>query len=353
MSPPGFSLTAPATFPPTRYQGSKRKLSAAILGHLRNLDFVTVLDAFGGTGSIAHALKRDGRQVTYNDNLAFNHQIGVALIENDETRLDADDVALVQTAHRDVDYDDFIERTFDGLYYPREENRWLDRVAQNIPRLSCRFRRALAWFAVFQAALIKRPYNLFHRANLSMRTARVDRTFGNKASWDRPFGDYIRRFARQANQAVCDGGGTCRAVCGDAAQVQGEYDLVYIDTPYFNRKRSGTDYLNYYHFLEGMVDYRSWPGRIATRLKHRPLQAPASDWTRPDKVHSAFENLCARFCRSILCVSYRSDGYPGVDELRDLLGRFKSRVRVVSLADYRYALSSNRSASEILLIADS
>ena len=72
--------TSPTRFPTTRYQGSKRKLADSILCALRDLEFTTVLDAFGGTGAVAHAFKRAGKVVTYNDLLAFNHQIGLALI---------------------------------------------------------------------------------------------------------------------------------------------------------------------------------------------------------------------------------------------------------------------------------
>ena len=69
-------------FPPTRYQGSKRKLATDIVQAVSDLSFSTVLDLFGGTGSVAYAFKQAGKQVTYNDILAFNHQIGLALIEN-------------------------------------------------------------------------------------------------------------------------------------------------------------------------------------------------------------------------------------------------------------------------------
>ena len=57
-------------FPRTRYQGSKRKLAATIVEQLRDLEFTTVLDAFGGTGAVSHAFKAIGKHVTYNDVLA-------------------------------------------------------------------------------------------------------------------------------------------------------------------------------------------------------------------------------------------------------------------------------------------
>lgn len=350
-TPTFWPETGMGLFPTTRYQGSKRKLTGELLRHLGDLGGVRVLDAFGGTGAVAHAFKCAGACVTYNDILAFNHQIGVALIENDHVRLGDEVITNLERRRRNGDYDDFIERTFDGVYYTREENRWLDTVVQNISHLPCRFQRALAWFAVFQSAMIKRPYNLFHRSNLSMRLAKVSRSFGNKATWETPFPVCLRRFARQANDAIIDGGGSCRAVCGDANKVTGEFDLVYVDTPYIKRNGSGVDYLNFYHFLEGMVDYRNWATRIDFTRKHRPLRGDATNrWSCQAAIHNAFEELFVRFSSCVLCVSYRSDGTPSIDDLAALLRRFKRRVEVIVLAEYRYALSPDRNIRETLLI---
>lgn len=41
------------TFPATRYYGSKRKLLDWIYSGVSGLSFETVLDAFGGTGSVS------------------------------------------------------------------------------------------------------------------------------------------------------------------------------------------------------------------------------------------------------------------------------------------------------------
>lgn len=339
-------------FPTTRYQGSKRKLAGRILRELCTLEWNSVLDAFGGSGAVAYGCKQAGKQVTYNDILSFNHQIGLALIENDGVVLAEDVVAWLTTRHANIEYDDFIERTFDGVFFLPEENRWLDTVCQNIDRLSCPYQRAIAWFAAFQSALIKRPYNLFHRSNLSMRVADVPRSFGNKATWDRAFDVYFSRFAREANQAILDGGGRCRSICGNALDVPGDFDLVYIDTPYIKRNKVGVDYLDFYHFLEGMVNYPRWPERVDHRFMHRPIRQGRTDrWIDPAKCLHAFGELFDRFRESILAVSYRSDGIPSIQDLADLMKRIKSKVCVRKLAPYQYALSKSQ-ASEVLIIGN-
>jgi len=337
-------------FPRTRYQGSKRKLAGAILAQLDDLDYVTVLDAFGGTGAVAYAFKQAGKAVTYNDVLAFNHQIGLALIENDSVRLENDRVEAIGVKRRGGSYADFIERTFKGIYFTDEENRWLDVAVGNIRRLERPYERAVAWFALFQAAMAKRPYNLFHRSNLYMRTADVTRSFGNKASWDRSFADHFRAFVAEANKAVIDSAGRCRAICRDALDLEPGYDLVYVDTPYINRTGVGVDYREFYHFLEGMVRYDEWPGMIEYKSKHLRLGRQKDLWSDPRMCRHMFHRLFERFQDSHLVVSYRSDGIPVIDEIAEMLRAVKHHVRVIKGERYQYALSTRRSTRETLLI---
>jgi len=338
-------------FPATRYQGSKRKLAKSIVAQLQPLEFETVLDAFGGTGAVAHAFKSTGKHVTYNDVLCFNYLIGVALIENDVVKLDEGDLSYLLHRNDDVSYETFIGDTFDDIYFTREENRWLDMIQANIRGMDDRFKQAMAWFAVFQSAMAKRPYNLFHRKNLYMRQADVERGFGNKKTWDRSFEDHFRAYVREAHGALVDAGGTCRAICGDVFDAPGEFDLVYIDTPYITAKGVGVDYRDFYHFLEGMTMYDEWPSRIDPLSKHLRLQREEDPWSDPKSCHEMFPRLFERFRGSILVVSYRSDGIPSIAELVAMLQQVKPRVEVVQGERYQYALSKNRSSREVLLIA--
>lgn len=317
---------------------------------LDRLEFDTALDAFGGSGVVAHWLKGRGKQVVYCDLLYFNYQVGLALIENEEVALDEDDVARIIAAAPDLGYDDFIQRTFGGIYYTDAENSWLDVAAQNIGRLSCRYKRAVGYYALFQSALAKRPYNLFHRKNLYLRLADVHRGFGNKATWDRPFEDHFRAHARRAGAAIFGNGRACKALQGDAAEVQGDFDLVYIDTPYINAHGVGVDYLAFYHFLEGLVRYNEWPGLVDWDSKHLRMNRVPSPWTSPARVHEAFGRLLRRFADSIVVISYRSDGIPSADELVALVRAVKPHVAVHYHDRYRYALSTNKHAKEMLIV---
>ncbi|RME51320.1 MAG: DNA methyltransferase [Deltaproteobacteria bacterium] len=339
-----------ATFPSTRYQGSKAKLVDWIWERISDLDFVTALDAFGGTGSIAYRLKQAGKEVTYNDLLRFNHYIGRALIENRETRLSSEEVDWLLQRDPQIEYPRFVETTFADIYFTDEENAWIDQTITNIRRLTDPYKYALAFFALSQACIIKRPYNLFHRKNLYMRLADVERSFGNKATWNRPFEAWFRIFAEEANRAVFDNGRTNRSFNLDALDVPGEYDLVYIDTPYISRGGRSIDYRRFYHFLEGLTMYDEWEEHIDRHSKHLPLKPLKTAWTDKRRIHAAFDRLFERYQKSILVVSYRGDGIPSETELVSLLERYKQKVRVEHFGRYRYALSTNPAAREMLLI---
>jgi len=337
-------------FPSTRYQGSKRKLADWIWSNVEHLAFDSVLDLFGGTGSVSHRFKAAGKRVIYNDHLCFNWNIGLALIQNSNIRLTTGDLELVTAEHPGVHYPDFIRRTFRGIYFTDDENDWLDRVVYNIDHLlSDPTRQALARFALYQSCIAKRPYNLFHRANLYMRQANVRRSFGNKTTWDTPFEEHFRLFAAEANAAVFDNGQANLALCGDALHAPADVDLVYIDPPYISKQGVGVDYHGFYHFLEGLTDYEHWPERIDYESRHRRLKLQPSPWIHPEDIMGAFEAVFARYQQSILVVSYRSDGIPSKQALMTLLGRYKNIVFEANKAQ-KYVLSK-RNSKELLLIA--
>lgn len=337
--------------PTTRYQGSKAKLLPWIWENLAGIDFDNVLDLFGGTGVVSYWMKARGKEVTYNDHLMFNHLIGKAIIENSEFQLGEEDLNLVLNSSPGNEYHRFIQETFKDIYYTHEENQWLDMVVQNILRLGNKYKQALAFYALFQACLVKRPFNLFHRANLYIRLAEVRRSFGNKSTWDRPFPDHFLRFAKEANGLVFDNGRKNISVNHDAFEVDGSYDLVYIDPPYTSATGNSVNYLAFYHFLEGLAKYHEWHGLIDYSTKNKSLRIPPNPWNNPDRVRDCLRECFDRFKESILVVSYREDGIPSVDEIEKDLSCFKSRVRTFRFPGYRYVLSQRR-AGEVLFVAE-
>ena len=341
---------ATSPFPTTRYQGSKAKLINWIWDHLKSHEFVTCLDAFGGTGVVSHRLKKEGKAITYNDILTFNSTIATGLIENNRHKISALELNLLTEKDSSRIYPTFIADTFKDIYFTQEENELLDIVAMNIKSIKNKYVRSLAYFCIYQACIVKRPYNLFHRKNLYVRLAEVERSFGNKTSWDKSFKSWINSIAKEANNAVFCGKEDCKVLNKDVFEIKPGYELVYIDPPYTSVKGVGVDYRNFYHFLEGLTNYDDWQSLIDYKSKHRRLEKIKNPWSSKHDVTSAFAKIFEQFNDSILVVSYRSDGIPSVSELKGLLHKFKRNVDIHIFKNYKYVLSKNIKSSEILLI---
>jgi len=337
-------------FPDTRYQGSKLKVLDWIWAHIEKFEFYSVLDAFGGTGCLAYLFKTKGKKVAYNDVLRFNYIIGKALVENSTSELTNKDVDYLLSQHKTVKYRSIIADNFLDVYFTDDENHWIDMVVQNIEVLDNDYKKAIALFALFQSCIIKRPYNLFHRKNLYIRLQDVERSFGNKTSWDKPFEQHFRNFVRQANNAIFDNGEKNIALNKDVFHLEANFDLVYIDTPYLNASGVGVDYLGFYHFLEGLSNYDKWNELIDHKYKHRPIKHLKSVWADKKLIYDAFERLFWKFKDSILVVSYRSDGIPSEQELFEMVKNVKSNVMHYKFGKYKYVLSKNHTSEEILII---
>jgi len=336
-------------FPSTRFQGSKTKLVNWIWDNTKNLEFETMVDLFGGTGSVGYMFKQKGKRVFYNDYLKFNYLTGVALIENSDTKLTDDDLGFILAKHKNVKYPDFIQRTFKNIYYTDEENRWLDIVSTNIGKVKDKYKQALAYFSLFQSCIIKRPYNLFHRKNLYIRKANVERSFGNKTTWDKPFREHFLNFAKEVNEAIFDNGKKNIALNQDAFDFNRKADLIYIDTPYISNRGIGVDYIDFYHFLEGLCDYNNWINHVDYDSKHRKFKNKKSIWTDRNLIYNAFNKIFEKFQNNTLAISYRSDGIPSVEEIVSLLKKYKKNISIKQRA-YKYALNHHKTY-EVLFIA--
>jgi len=336
-------------FPSTRFQGSKLKILDWIWENIKDLKFKNALDAFGGTGCVSYMLKQKEKKVTYNDILKFNWYIGLALIENDSVFLEGEDVDLVIKRHPGVKYPTFVADTFKGIYFTDDENNWIDIVVSNINSLENQYKKVIAYFALFQSCIAKRPFNLFHRKNLYLRFSDVERNFGNKVTWDTPFEIHFKKFVKEANQAIFSNGEQNKATNLDIFNIKETFDFIYIDPPYTSECGMSVDYLSFYHFLEGLVNYSQWDKLIDYKSKHKRLMLQKNPWIDKNQIYSCFDKLFAKFNDSILCISYRIDGIPSINELIELCKKYKSNITVTN-KEYKYVLSNNHS-EEVLIIA--
>lgn len=351
----GISKIAPTT----RYQGSKRSILDWIYENIKDLKFETVLDGFGGTASVSYLFKLMNKKVTFNDILQSNHQIGIALIENDFVKLNQKDLNFV-TKKNGFKYPTFIKDTFKDVYYLNSENNWLDVVTYNIQMLSEKYdgnilrqKKALAFYALFQACLCKRPFNLFHRKNLYLRTANVKRSFHNKKTWDKSFYSLYLMFYNELSQKIFSNGLRHKAMCKDILRINNNsyFDLVYLDPPYTRpNDHSPKDYFSLYHFLEGLVDYDNWPNRIDWETKNKNLKKQKTEWNK-NNLEKNFDHLFKKFEDSIIVLSYGDPGNPSITKLKELLLQYKTRVNIAR-REYSYRLNHKNGTGmyEVLLI---
>ena len=208
--------------------------------------------------------------------------------------------------------------------------------------------KSIALFELFQSCITKRPYNLFHRKNLYVRNAQVSRTFGNKKTWDTSFETHFRKFVIEANNSIFNNYLDNETYNEDCFNLEVDCDLVYLDPPYISKSGVGVNYFNFYHFLEGLVDYDNWGFRIEQNSKHKQLKTIQSPWSDKQKIYQAFDELICKYQNSIIVISYRDDGIPTIIEICNILDKY-NKLYEIKYLDYKYVLSSKQS-QEVLII---
>ena len=345
-----------SNFPSTRYQGSKRKIIPWIFDVIRDLKFNTVLDGFGGTASVSYLFKKLNKEVTFNDFLKFNYLIGKAIIENNNTILTKKDASSLLSNNKHFSKNEFIQKNFRNIYFLNSENIWLDDIISSICNLNSyssevlEYKRAIAYYSLFQSCLIKRPFNLFHRKNLYLRTNHVNRSFGNKTSWEKEFEFYFLKFISEANSLIFNNTKKCKSTNKSIFDMdENGYDLVYFDPPYLRKNSSNetSRYLQIYHFLEGLANYSNWGELIDWSKNNLSFKNDLyTDRFKIESVYETYEELIYKFRKSKIILSYKYGGVPSIKFLVSLLKKHKLKVYTVS-KHYKYALNKQNGESKL------
>lgn len=315
-----------ALYPELRYMGSKKRLLPWIHEVLGTLDFETALDPFSGSGCVAYMMKAMGKRVVASDFLNFSSLVARATVENARVHLDGK--AIKRLLDPTPSAHSFIEDTFSGVFYTKEDLRFLDRVSGNVRHLDDPYEQALAFAALFRSCLKRQPRGVFTvSGNLSHYD---DGRRDLRLSLEEHFLEQIEVF----NAAVFDNGRTNHAQRCDVFELpKRKVDLVYLDPPYVPRSDDNC-YIKRYHFLEGLSCY--WHGLpIDTTTKVRKIAKRYTPFSYRRTAVEAFDRMFARFAKSIIVLSYSSNGYPDFDQLVGLMQRHKGKVRVFEKA-HRY-----------------
>jgi DNA adenine methylase/adenine-specific DNA-methyltransferase len=317
--------------------GSKYRLAPQLGEVFKSLPPGPAVDAFSGSGVVAYTLKATGRSVLANDHLAFAAGLARALVENDHERLTKDDIEAICSENRDGR--DFIARTFEGLYFPAEDHRFLDAAWSHIDELVAA-KRALALGALCLAAAWKQPRGVF-----TVTTLRYD---DGRRQLRMPLEALFREAVVAFNDAVFEAAGRCTSACRDVFDINpDQFAIAYLDPPYAP-PRDDTCYIKRYHFLEGLATY--WRGQeIMWETRTRKLRKRHTPFAYKRTVRPALDQLFDHFRRSALVVSYGSNAAISGDELEQTLRRHKRFVRRIEIP-HRYAFGTHQAAARRVAI---
>lgn len=325
-------------FPQLRYMGSKFRLLPWIQSVLSTFDFTSALDAFSGSGCVAYLLKAMGKRVVANDFLEFAHQIALATVANADAQLGEEQLAglLRSNATRD----DFIERTFTGVFFTPADLQFLDNVWANLRDLPTKQHRAVAIAALVRSCVKRQPRGVFTVAGdpNQYKDGRRDLQLSLQ--------EHFLESARRYNEVVFDNGQANQATRSDVLEAEDiAVDLVYMDPPYVPRADDNC-YIKRYHFLEGLASY--WQGEgteilLSTKVKKIPKRFTPFSYRRT--AIEAFDTMFHKYRNSILVLSYSSNGYPDLEVLLQCMRRHKKRVSVFE-REHRYHFGTHESVSQ-------
>jgi DNA adenine methylase/adenine-specific DNA-methyltransferase len=330
-------------FPQIRFMGSKYRLLPWIYSVLSGLPFESAADAFSGSGCVGYLFKAMGKRVATNDFLNLGKTLAMALVENPGRQLVPSNLTLL--LELDQAHNHFIERTFSGIFFTPEDLRFLDQVSGNIDKLADPYEQAIALSALIRSCVKRQPRGVFTIAGdpEHYKDGRRDLKLNLREHFLEQVEVYnVAAFDNQQRNTSHHGDVFDWQLSGNSEHV----DLVYMDPPYVPRSDDNC-YMKRYHFLEGLSCY--WRGKtIMSETRVKKIVKPYTPFSYRKTAIDAFDNMFRRFADSILVLSYSSNGYPDLSELRRLMGKYKRSVEVFE-RDHRYHFGTHSSVKRALV----
>ena len=211
-------------FPSSRYMGSKNKIIKDLHEIFKMHSFESALDLFSGSSSVSYLLKAMGKKVISNDYMSFSSNISKAIISNNKTKLNKNDLNLLTKQPKK--YDKFVQSKFNGIFFSKEDNDFIDIVRHNAQKLT-KVKKSIALAAITKACQKKQPRGLFTFKGFRYDDGRLDLRKTIK--------DQFFHAVDIFNKSVFDNNQKNISLNKNFIDVNNNADLIYIDPPYFSK----------------------------------------------------------------------------------------------------------------------
>lgn len=335
-------------FPEPQYLGAKYTHLAWIKKFIPD-NVKTALDAFGGSQSVAFLFKQLGFKTITNDFLNFNHQIGLSLIENNETKLNNEDISLLLEPAKNKNEFQLIENVYTDVFFEKSEAVFLDNFRANIHLLENLYKQALAFTIINRSMTRKVTMGHFGHTQ-ALRYANDPERVRRNRSLVRPIKEIFEDILQKYNNAVFNNGKENRSYNKNILEILPSLkniDIVYFDPPYCD---SHADYQSFYHLLETYTEYWKDKQFINSIKRYEPQRFSGFDKKRD--VISSFEKLF-EYAEEIpiWLISYNNRSYPNIDEFEKLLIKYKQvNIETKTYQNGRGGKGSVAGSQEILFV---
>lgn len=317
-----------------RYMGAKIKLLNFIIPKLKELVSPgdVVLDLMAGTHAIGYALKLE-HPIIANDIQEYSRIIGVAIIENNATRITQEDIEqdIWDKVGTNRSYKLFTQYYAD-TYFSKEQCREIDNIRYAIDLITDKFKKALYLTALIYAMgycqsspghfaeyMPKDHPRLRTLRNLSISNAFGEKCFENHIAFS-PFENMVlakdyRDLLSEENRERCLKG----------------VKLIYVDPPY-----STAQYSRFYHLLETMIKYDH------PELEYKGLYRGdrfRSNFGYESKVRQEFCFIAkaAHDLGSTLAISYSDRGLVSPAEIQEICRQYYRDI-TMTLQAYNHSM---------------
>ncbi|MEZ5045707.1 MAG: DNA adenine methylase [Chitinophagaceae bacterium] len=304
-------------YPKVNYIGNKEKIAKWICDQFPS-DAKTIFDAFSGGCSLSYEAKCRGLEVYTNDILVVNYHIANALIQNNQTVLNKNDIEVIFSGNP---FEGFMFHNYSNVFFFPEECKELDLYRSNIEKLDSKEKKSLAFALMRRAMIRKMPYSRFtlnwdkilqlRDEEYSYQKYKRKRAYHNES-----FKHHFLENVNEYNNAIFDNQKNNIAFNDDVFNLieNVNADIIYLDPPY-----TGT--MNNYFGFYGLID------DFISSTKTKPFENNFVNKSEAvllfDKLFSKLQNFKYWF------LSYNNSSYPKKDELLYLLNKYSDNVQVI------------------------